>query len=205
MLEMIQAGGIIMYLIILGSIVALGFIIERFVVYNRSQLDMENFFAPLEEMIRLGKIEEAAQYCQQQRKLLPRLFLLALVHFNENIDEIRKILVDEIQIHTIPSLQKNLSILSTIAKGAPMLGLLGTVGGMINTFEVIAIYGLGDPQKMADGIRFALVTTAGGLIVAIPILFVHTYFRSRIKHIELEIRHYTTKFLRLVQARKEVA
>ena len=202
---MIQAGGIIMYLIILGSIVALGFIIERFVVYNRSQLDMENFFPPLEEMIRLGKIEEAAQYCQQQRKLLPRLFLLALVHFNENIDEIRKILVDEIQIHTIPSLQKNLSILSTIAKGAPMLGLLGTVGGMINTFEVIAIYGLGDPQKMADGIRFALVTTAGGLIVAIPILFVHTYFRSRIKRIELEIRHYTTKFLRLIQARKEVA
>lgn len=203
MLEMIHAGGFIMYIIIFCSIIALGFIIERFIVYAGCRTNMETFYPQFENLLKQGKIKEAGALCEQKPKLLPRLFLLGLLHANETIDDIRKILIDEIQIHVLPSLQRNLSVLAIIAKGAPMLGLLGTVLGMIETFEVVAIYGLGDPQKMADGIRYALVTTAGGLIVAIPILFVHAYFKARIRRTELEIHHYLTRFLRVMQTTRK--
>ena len=204
MLEIIQAGGVVLYIIIFCSVIALGFIIERLLVFHVSKCNMAEFYPQLEKYIKLGKIKDAAIHCKNTSGLLPNLFLVGLKHKDETIENIHRVLVDEVQIHTLPTMEKNLSVLATIGKGTPMLGLLGTVIGMINTFEVIADVGLGDPQKMADGIRLALTTTAGGMMVAIPIIFIHAYFRSRIREFELEIYHYLTRFLRILRKRKEI-
>jgi len=118
---------------------------------------------------------------------------------------VRQIMVDEIQVHVLPELQKNLNILATIAKAAPMLGLLGTVLGMISMFQNIAKIGLGDPQKLSNDIGYALVTTAGGLMVTIPIILIHAYFYGQIRNFERELFHYLTRFLRALRKRKEVA
>jgi len=204
MLEMIQAGGIILYIIIFSSIIAMGFAIERFLVFRAYRCDMDKFFPPLENFIKLGKMQEATKYCESSKCLIPRLMLLGLLHKDESIEEIRQILIDEVQIKSLPSLQKRLGILTIVVKSAPMLGLLGTVLGMITTFEIIAMYGLGDPGKMANGIRLALVTTAGGLMVAIPVIFIQSYLLSQIKDFEVQIYEYLTRFLRIMHRRKEI-
>ena len=204
MLEMIQAGGIILYITIFSSIIALGFAIERFLVFRAYSCDMEKFFPPLENYIKSGKIQEGIKYCEAYKSLIPRLLLLGLLHKDESIEEIRQVLIDEIQIKALPSLQKHLEILTIVAKAAPMLGLLGTVLGMITTFEIIAMYGLGDPGKMANGIRLALVTTAGGLMVAIPVIFIQSYLLGQIKNFEVQIYEYLTRFLRIMHKRKGI-
>lgn len=204
MLEMIQAGGIVLYIIIFSSIIAIGFAIERFLVFRAYRCDMNKFFPPLENFIKLGKMQEATKYCETSRHLIPRLMYLGLLHKEESIEEIRQVLIDEIQLKALPSLQKRLGILSIVAKAAPMLGLLGTVLGMITTFEIIAMYGLGDPGKMANGIRLALVTTAGGLMVAIPVIFIQSYLLAQVKDFEVQIYEYITRFLRIMHKRKEV-
>lgn len=202
---MIHSGGVVMYIIILCSIVAVGFIIERLLAYRQAHCDMGRFFPQLEKAVKLGKIEEASVYCERTRGLIPGVLLVGLRHKDEKIEDIRRILIDEIQIHVMPNLQRYLSVLATIARGAPMLGLLGTVLGMIDLFGVIGRGDLGKSEELARGIGLALVTTAGGLTVAIPIIFIHAYFKAKIRSIELELYHYLTLFLRLMHKRQEVA
>lgn len=204
-LEIIHAGGATMYLIILCSVVSVGFMIERFIIFRQSRCDMQTFYPPLENCIKLGKLDEAAQHCEKSKGLIPRLLLVGIKNKEESTDDLRKILIDEIQIRTLPTLQRYLSVLAIIAKGAPMLGLLGTVLGMMEMFEVIARVGFGDPQQMAHALRLAIGTTVGGLMVAIPIIFVHTYFLGQIRNFELELYNYLTKFLRLMRKRQEIA
>ena len=200
--EIIKAGGPVLYIIIICSVVALGFIIERFLTYHNSRCDMNIFFPPLENSIKLGKMEEATRYCEQSPGLIPRILLIGLRNKEENVEDIRRVLIDEIQINALSSLQKNLGILATIARAAPMLGLLGTVLGMIDMFANV---GFGNAEEMAVGIRKALVTTAAGLIVAIPIIFSHAYLKAQIRTFERDIYHYLTRFLRIMRKRKEIA
>lgn len=205
MSEILAAGGTTLYVIIFCSVVALGFTIERFISFRQAKCNLDTFLPELESSLKLGKWDDALQHCQQSRGLIPRILGVGLKHKDESVEDIRLILIDEVQINALPSLNKNLDILSTIAKGAPMLGLLGTVLGMIQMFEVIAAAGLGDPQKMANGIRLALFTTAAGMMVAIPVIFVHAYFKTRIRNFERDTYNCLTKFIRLVRRRKEVS
>ncbi len=204
MFELIQAGGPVLYIIILCSIVALGFSIERFITFQEMHCNVDKFLPPLEKAIKMGKIEEATTYCEQSKGMIPKVLLIGLKHKEESLEDIRALLIEEIQLRAIPKLEKYLNVLVTIAKSTPMLGLLGTVIGMIGTFEVIAKIGLGDQQAMASNIGLALVTTAGGMMVAIPIVFIHAYFKGKIRSFELEMYNCLTKFLRLMNKRKEV-
>ena len=205
MLEMIRPDEPVMLVIILCSVVALAFIIERFLAFQQAKTNMEVFFPQIEKAIKVGKFEEGMKLCQASQGIIPKVIFVGLRYKDENIEDLRKLLIDEIQIRALPTLNKYLSVLSTIAKSAPMLGLLGTVLGMIRLFRVIGEEGLGDPQKMADGIGLAMVTTAGGLIVAIPIIFAYSYFKSQIRNFELDLYHYLTRFLRLIRKYQEVS
>ena len=204
-MEVIRDGGWVMYAIILCSVIALGFIIERFIVFRQCHCNMQTFFPLLENSIKLGKTEEAMVHCEKANGLIPKVFLVGLKNKDENMDDLRRMLIDEIQIHVLPTLEKYLGLLATIAKGAPMLGLLGTVLGMMVMFQVIGKEGFGDPQKLAGALRLAIGTTVAGLLVAIPIIFVHAYFKGQIRNFELDLYHYLTRFLRLMRKRQEVS
>ncbi|WP_372371317.1 MotA/TolQ/ExbB proton channel family protein [Candidatus Uabimicrobium sp. HlEnr_7] len=203
--EVLAAGGVTLYVIIFCSVVALGFTIERLISFNQAKCNLNTFLPNLENSLKLGKWDEAQQHCQKTSGLIPRILGVGIKHKEESVEDIRLILIDEVQINALPTLNKNLNILSTIAKGTPMLGLLGTVLGMIEMFEVIAGAGLGNPKAMANGIRLALFTTAAGMMVAIPIIFVHAYFKTRIRSFERDTYNCLTKFIRLVRRRKEVS
>ena len=97
--------------------------------------------------------------------------------------EARQVAVDDAVRAEIPILERNLYVLTTAATVSPLLGLLGTVLGMIKTFQAASISGLGNPQMLAEGISEALYNTAGGLLVAIPCIIANNHFRSRVERL----------------------
>lgn len=202
-MEYIQMGGWVMYLIVACSVVALGLVIERLLTFHYATCDMASFFPNLESLIKTSKYAEAISYCESSRALIPQLLATGIRHRSESNEDIRQILIDEIQVHVLPSLQKNLNFLTTIGKVAPMLGLLGTVVGMVSMFMRIKDVGLGNPQAVSEDIAFALITTVGGLMVVIPILLIHAYFMNKIRAFEREIFYYSSRFLRELRKRQD--
>ncbi len=197
MFHYLNPGSYVMYLILLLSIVAIGFIVERFLAFSSSRTDMDRFFPEFENRIRQARLEEAHDLCQGETGVIPRVLALGVENRQAETANLGQILSDEVQIEVLPSLEKNLTVLSTIARGAPMLGLLGTVMGMIQLFQSIQTRPDFDVTDISGGIFTALGTTAAGMMVAIPILFFHAYFRTRVRGFELDLYRYLTRFLRI--------
>lgn len=205
MTEIFRHGGVILYLIVFTSVVAFGFIIERFVAYWKAGTSMDEFFGELESLMRMGQTEEAKALCEEEPGLMPQVLLVGLENQDEGVEGVKQILVDEVQVQALPELTKHLGVLSVIARVAPMLGLLGTVFGMIAMFQEISVNPQFDVTDISRGIFRALGTTAMGLTVAIPVIFFHAYFSSRLKRFELTFYKYLTRFLRILRRREEVA
>ena len=106
--------------------------------------------------------------------------------------------VQEKILHELPQLERFMSAIAILAGVAPLLGLLGTVTGMITTFETIAIFGSGEPRLMAGGISEALLTTATGLVIAIPILFIHSYLSGRTENLMADMERFSATLLNLL-------
>lgn len=205
MREIFTHGGWVLYLIVITSVVAVGFIIERLLAFWRAGAQMEEFFPEVENRLRLGKIDEAHQLCRDEPGLIPELMVIGLDNRQEGVDAVKQILADEVQVNALPRLEKHLSIIGVIARVAPMLGLLGTVMGMIAMFQTIATNPQFDVADISRGIFRALGTTAAGLMVAIPLIFAHSYFTTRIERFEVDAYKYLTRLVRLLSRRAEVA
>ncbi len=179
MTELIRAGGWLMLPIILCSIIALAIVLERFWSLRRERVvpckDIENVHAWA------GQDELDQKNIETLRKSSPcgRILAAALDNRHRSREIIKEVVQDNGR-HVIHSLEKYLNTLGTIAGVAPLLGLLGTVIGMIDVFSAIITYGVGDPTRLAGGISEALITTAAGLTVAIPAYFFHRFFQGRV-------------------------
>jgi len=112
--------------------------------------------------------------------------------------------VQEAVLHELPGLERFLSALAILAGVAPLLGLLGTVTGMIATFNAITVFGSGEPRLMAGGISEALLTTAAGLIIAIPILFIHSILSGRVEGLIADMERFSATLLNLVNKESSI-
>ena len=187
MLELIQSGGEIMYILVAMSIVALAVILERLLVLLRapSVEQIERDLEEVEALVSQQGERAAAEYCASQKGFTSYMFAALMKRFDTLVLEERgtEDMRDELTVTTVEQSRKYLGrflvVLSTIGTVSPLLGLLGTIVGMISAFEAIARAGTGDPQVVAGGISTALLTTAGGLIIAIPSIIFHRYLASR--------------------------
>ncbi len=164
--ERIQQGGAIGYIILILGIVGLVIVIERLVTLSSTSKKMHRQLNDLDNTSDdnpLGRIVASAEQSPAQ-----------------DVDTL-ELLLDEAITREVPMLEKGLSMIKLLAAVAPLLGLLGTVTGMIATFQSISLFGTGDPKLMAGGISQALVTTMLGLVVAIPLLFLHSLVATRSK------------------------
>ncbi|MEE9537503.1 MAG: MotA/TolQ/ExbB proton channel family protein [Desulfobacterales bacterium] len=197
LIEIFHKGGVLMIPITLCSIFALGIILERLVCYSRAKGNIKKLTKKLEPLVVGNKLSEAGVLCEETRGFISRLFLVTLQelqkesHFNRPIEEemnlTRRVMDEELQVTILPALEKRLNALDTLARGTPLLGLLGTVIGMIKVFFTLGIgQSAPDPAVLAKGIGLALITTAAGLIVAIPSFFMHSYFQGRIDYLLTE-------------------
>lgn len=181
MMELLEKGGFMMYPILLSSIIALGVIIERFyVVFLQAVLPRQNNIEDVFKLSQEGRIKEAIAVIETEPDSLNNLLLVILNESDEAHQEKAATLAgNEILFH----LRARLSILSAIGTAAPLMGLLGTVFGMIEVFSnVSSMQGATDPTILANGIWTALLTTAAGMSVAIPCVLTYHFLDRKIKN-----------------------
>ncbi|MEJ2531515.1 MAG: MotA/TolQ/ExbB proton channel family protein [Halioglobus sp.] len=194
MLELLTAGGWLMVLIVLSSIVALAICIERLYTLNAKKIAPPHLLATVWKQLKAGEMDAARLRTLKQSSPLGRILAAGLGNAYHGRD-VMKESIQEAAAHVIHDLERYLNTLGTIAAIAPLLGLLGTVVGMIKVFAEIMAQGTGNASVLAGGISEALITTAAGLTVAIPALAMHRYFVGKIDAIVVELEQETIKLV----------
>lgn len=180
MIDLIVQGGIVLWTIILLSIVAVVIVVERYLYFRAIRTDEEKLFMRVKSAIARKHFDEALAICDSSPSPFSSLLKTAIEHRDRSAYERKEVLKDT-AAQEVPRLEKNIGALGTIAHIAPLLGLLGTVTGNIEAFGVLGRFGsVGDPSILAKGISEALITTAAGLIVAIPATILYNILSSRV-------------------------
>ena len=180
--------------IVLCSVVALGICIERLITLNTDKISPPHLLARVWTQLKNNEID--APGLRSLRLASPLGQILAAGLGNAHLGrDVMKESIEEAAGHVIHELERYLNTLGTIAAVTPLLGLLGTVVGMIKVFAEIMIQGTGNASVLAGGISEALITTAAGLSVAIPALIMHRYFTGRIDGIVVGLEQETIKLV----------
>ena len=203
MLELVKAGGWPMIPLLLLAVVALAIVVERFWTLRRKEVMPPGLGAEVRSWAARGQLDPAHIESLRRNSPLGALLAAALDARNRPREQIRERLED-VGRHLVHRMEKYLNALGTIAAAGPLLGLLGTVVGMIQMFLGILDHGVGDVNQLAGGIGKALVCTAAGMIVAIPALMFHRYFRGRIGGYAIEMEHEATALLDALDAKAVV-
>jgi biopolymer transport protein ExbB len=193
-LELLAAGGWIMVLILVSSVVVLAICIERFYTLNPRKIAPPHLLATVWKQLKAGEMDADRLKTLRQSSPLGRILAAGLGNAYHG-REVMKESIQEAAGHVVHDLERYLNTLGTIAAIAPLLGLLGTVLGMIKVFAEITTQGTGNASALAGGISEALITTAAGLTVAIPALVMHRYFTGRIDGIVVELEQETIKLV----------
>lgn len=179
MLEIILAGGWLMVPILLCSTLSVAIIIERFWTLRKSKVTPDGLAAMVEDWAARHELDERHLSQIKRASPLGRIYSAALLN-RKRSREVIKEAVEDTGRHVVHELERFLNTLGTIAGISPLLGLLGTVVGMIKVFSTIMVSGVGDANVLAGGISQALITTAAGLTVAIPSYFFYRFFRGMV-------------------------
>lgn len=193
MLEIVQAGGWLMVPIIACSVIAVGIVLERLWTLQRKRVLPANLTQQVWEWVRHNNLDASHIQTLQQSSPLGEVLAAGLVNRNAP-REVLKEAVEDSGRHVVHDLERYLNTLGTIAGISPLLGLLGTVAGMIKSFTAITTQGVGNPTVLAGGISEALVTTAAGLVVAIPSLIAYRYLRGRVDGLVVLIEKEAIRF-----------
>ena len=194
MLELIKAGGWLMVPILLCSVIAMAIVAERFWTLQRNRITPGNLVVQVWQWAKSGNLNDDRIRALRKSSPLGRILAAGLV----NRDTSRAMMkegIEEVGRHVVHDLDRYLNTLGTIASITPLLGLLGTVIGMIKVFAVITTQGVGNPGVLAGGISEALITTAAGLTVAIPALMFHRYFRGHVDELVVTMEQEALKMV----------
>lgn len=196
--RLVQQGGVLMWPIFLCSIVALGVAIDRFISLRRARLDTRDLMDAMRTTLRQNRIQDAIDICDAADTPFARIVKAGVLKHDRSKDDIRRAIEEAARIET-PRLERHMPALATCSSVAPLLGLLGTVQGMIKCFAQIQNkLGQLNPADLAGGIMNALITTFAGLAVAIPALVVYNYFVTRVDNLILEMEISSSEVLELL-------
>jgi len=203
--DMVLGGGPLMVPIGLCSVVALAFAVERWLRLRGSRLGTNGFGTELMAAVREGGADKGVELCQQQSLPLARVMQPALAGWKSPFLEREKAVEDAGQ-REVRRLSANLKPLVVVAMIAPLLGLLGTVWGMILAFSTIASQdGLGKPALLAEGISQALITTAAGLAIAIPTQAIYYYLKGRVERFSRQAEELYGQLIEILGGRGSVS
>ncbi len=185
-IQIIAAGGWVMWPIIACSVIAMAIVVDRFWVLRQRRVLPAALIKTVHTWAKTGTIPEISLDKVAIKSPLGRVVAAGILNRHYGRDVIKDSIEDTGR-QVVHELERSLNVLGTIAAISPLLGLLGTVLGMIEVFDVISVYGTGDARLVAGGIGKALVATAGGLIVAIPSLLFYRYFCGRIDNLVMRM------------------
>ncbi len=204
MFELVKAGGWLMIPILACSVLAMGIILERLWAYRQKRVLPKNLVAQVWNLHRNNQLSHAHVAAIREGSPLGRVLAAGLVNRHHS-REIMKESIEEVGRQVIHELERYLNTLGTIASITPLLGLLGTVIGMIKVFTAITTAGVGDPSVLAGGISEALLTTAAGLAVAIPALIFHRYLSGKVNMLVLSMEEEALKMVEVMLGDREAA
>ncbi len=197
--EQIKKGGPIVYPIIAIFIISLFIIVERGIFLFRKKIDADSFIKKINVFVEKDNWNACVKLCSDfKNKPVASLIFTGINNRERSREELESLIQEKI-LKEMPSLERFLSTLGMLASIAPLLGLLGTVTGMINTFHVITYFGTGDPKMMSGGISEALVTTMLGLAVAIPVMLGHNMLVRMVENIISQMEEKSIAFLNILE------
>ncbi|MGL4357468.1 MotA/TolQ/ExbB proton channel family protein [Cetobacterium sp.] len=205
MIEMIKAGGPLMGVIIFLSVAGLTVILERGYYFFKNEKDNgELLLNHLEKFIKNNEKERAIKACDSFKNTSAKVMKTILIEYNggkmncctyDYLEEKAR----ECALREMPKLERHMWILALAANVTPLAGLLGTVTGMIGAFTAMSKHGAGDPTVLAFGISQALITTASGLIVAIPALIFYNFYQKKIEKAMLDMEKNVVEFINILR------
>lgn len=202
MLELFKAGGWLMLPLFACSVIAIGIIAERFWSLQNKRIAPPELITQIWQWLQYDQVDKNRINALQQDSPLGQVLAAGLIN-RDTTREITKEGIEDVGRHVTLSLERNLNTLGTIAAITPLLGLLGTVIGMIKVFAVITTEGVGNPETLAGGISEALITTATGLVVAIPSLIFYRFFRGKISRLVVDMEEQALKLIELLHGDRE--
>lgn len=205
MLEIFRSGGPLMYVILLLSILGFAVIVDRFIYFfTKERGNTEDIKFELEKAIKANNKAEAVELCELYSNSSSKVLkeIIKEVNFGEEVKvDILEEKAREVALSMLPKLEKHMWLLGVTANVTPLVGLLGTVSGMIIAFKDIAKVGTGNPEVLASGISQALITTAAGLTVAIPAVIFYNYFNKKIDNIVNDIEKSSVELINVLRKR----
>ena len=206
MLEIFQSGGLLMWPLLICSIIALAIVAERFWSLQKRNVAPADLLKQVLDHEKENRISDDLLKLLVNSSPLGRLFAVGLVN-RDHGREIMKEAIEEEGNIVVHELDRYLNTLGTIAAITPLLGLLGTVIGMIQVFTSITpevmSQGIGDPTVLAAGISKALITTAAGLSIGIPALMFHRYFKGKVHALTVEMEQESVRLVEIIQGDRE--
>jgi len=187
----LKNGGPVFLLILLAGAVAIVVVIERFLHYHRSQINSTEFLNGVRNVLRRDNVVEAISICDATPGPVARLVKTAILNRDNGRDRVRESL-EEAGLAEVPRLEEKLNLLATIAQIAPLLGLFGTILGLMDTFNTAGA------KDLSTGVWTALICAAAGLAVAIPAHAAYNYLVSRVNSIVLDMERAATEIVNIV-------
>ena len=199
MLHYLEVGGPILWVLVIISIGAFAVVLERIVFFARNEKNVgSNFKDEILSLVASKKLDEAIALCDTKKSCVASAVKKFLQKAPKGIDvQDYEFILKEITIKETSPYESRLNLLASVISISPMLGLLGTVTGMIRAFTNISKYGTGDAAIVADGIAEALLTTAAGLMIAIPVIVIYNYLNRRLEKMENEIDDVVTNIINI--------
>jgi biopolymer transport protein ExbB len=199
---MIEAGGWVMLPIIACSVAAMAIVLERAWTLRRRRIMPDNLVSGIWQLHRTGRLTEERIQEIHDASPLGRMLAAGIVNrFHSR--EVMKEAIGDVGRQVVAGLERYLNTLGTIASVTPLLGLLGTVLGMIDIFAVITDAGVGHAGLLAGGIAKALITTAAGLVVAIPALMAHRFFNSKVNKLAIAMEEQALRLVEVIKGERE--
>ena len=205
-LDYFNKGGIVMYFILLASILGVAIAIERYIFLKKLENSKKKLLSISLEKINKGQVRDLMVIYESENNTVSRIFKTAIETYLKGAskEDIENSIGDIAKIE-LPIINRYLYLLGTMVSISPMLGLLGTVTGMIKATTVLAEKGLSSPSELLAGIAEALITTAAGLIVAIPLLIIYNYLVNKAEGIIQEIEANTTQIILSLSSTKDMS
>lgn len=205
MLEIFRSGGPLMYVILLLAILGLAVVFDRiFYLMAKESESVELIKEEIIKAIKEDNIKGAIEMCGNHKSSASKVLrgILKEVYYDDEAEvSLLEEKAREVALEELPKLEKNMWLLSMAAQLSPLVGLLGTVTGMITSFNVISQTGTGDPKALAGGIAQALITTAAGLVVAVPSVFSYNFLNKKIDTVVNTIEKTSVEIINVIRKR----
>ena len=200
--KFIEGGAGFMALVLICLILGLAIAIERIITLNLAQTNTNKLLGKVEDALKAGDVEKAKDVCRNTRGPVASIFYQGLIRMDQGVENVEKAVTSYGSVQ-MAQLEKGLSWISLFIGIAPMLGFLGTVIGLIQAFDAIEVAGDISPNLVAGGMKVALITTVGGLVVAIILQLFYNYLISKIDTIVAQMEDASISFVDLLVANQK--